>query len=1116
MVHVGVLSPVTGGFFFGEVLAGVVREVGALGGHVTLVQTLDAGRTGDEFIPSIAATPPVAFDTIDGFITIAWATPASYLDEMRAAGKTVVVVSNDLEGIDATTVVTDNDEGVRAAVDHLVAHGHDRIGFVGNIEQSDMRERHDAYKAAMRAHGLDTTGLIFQTRDHVEHGGRGAAQRIVAGRGCTAAIAATDRVALGLIQGLDQLGFRVPEDLAVVGFDDTEAGWYSTPPLATVRQRFDDLGSLAARLLVREVRGEAVEHMVHRTPARFIPRRSCGCGSPSTAETDSDAGRGLVTAVLDSIGLDAEGRPRAGLPKPEDADLGVLDAVITSTLERLHAPTSAPEVLRSLTETYVRLIGDLWARAREAGQPWAATLQYCLVRITSALTERQMVGCRRRINRLSTSFDEQYDVGMGLLGRVGTDPADLSWLDRLSVRAGCLGVWEGPPQDGRLRITGTYDRTGALGLGEGLGTVVPIAQFPPLALAASADPSASEATFVIPVRGSTGDHGFLAVVGTVDTEFGTGRAAYDHWAALLGAALREKGLLEKMRRSEERYAFASRAANDGLWEYDFASGEIYLSPRCRDLLGTEVDDASWVTLVHPEDRESVSATLTRAAGLSDTAFEVEYRTLRADGSSSWVLLRAFGVATESGGVARLVGSLSDISQRRELEDQLRHAALFDPVTDLPNRRLFLDRLSVAMEQPRRRPGARYAMLFLDLDGFKLVNDSLGHLAGDQLLQVIGGRLRGQLRSVDTAARFGGDEFALLLSDPVPDELLVVAARIQDRISEPVMLGEHEVSVTASIGIAVSESGYTDAEDVLRDADIAMYHAKETERGSACLFDPAMHERAVGRLNIRSALLTALAEKQFVVHYQPVVALDGAALTQFEALVRWAHPKRGILLPGEFLPAMEGNATIVALGHQVLDQICAQLAAWRQTYAGPLAVSMNLAHREFWAPDLLAIVRSALERHAVPAECIILEITESVIMTDPEAARGIMDELHAEGIRLHIDDFGTGQSSLHALRTFPVDALKIDGSFIRELTMDPTGAALVRTIVAMGDALGLDVVAECVETAEQADALRGMGCSTAQGWLYAKAMPGHLAGQLLGTRVGRDGADKPAARTRWST
>ena len=310
-----------------------------------------------------------------------------------------------------------------------------------------------------------------------------------------------------------------------------------------------------------------------------------------------------------------------------------------------------------------------------------------------------------------------------------------------------------------------------------------------------------------------------------------------------------------------------------------------------------------------------------------------------------------------------------------------------------------------------------------------------------------------------------------------------------------MLGDQEVTITASVGITSSEN-YDDAEEILRDADIAMYRAKETERGTACVFDPVMHERAVARLRARSTITAALEARQFVVHYQPIVDLHGGALRQFEALVRWDHPERGLLLPGEFLASVENTQSMITLGRQVLDQVCAQIAQWRREADVDVCVSVNISHREFWNPELLPVVQSTLERHGVPPQCLVLEITEGVIMTDPGVAQEIMAGLHEAGLQLHIDDFGTGQSSLNALRRFPVDALKIDGSFIRDLGPEqPT--ALVTAIVAMAAALQLEVVAECVETPEQAEQLRAMGCTTAQGWLYSGAVPADDARALLG-------------------
>src|SRR5690606_9200332 len=407
---------------------------------------------------------------------------------------------------------------------------------------------------------------------------------------------------------------------------------------------------------------------------------------------------------------------------------------------------------------------------------------------------------------------------------------------------------------------------------------------------------------VEPVRTRDHEWGLLALV--VEIELGSARETYHHWAALLAAALEQRGLEAAVRTSEERYALVAQAARDGLWEFLPGSGTVYMSERARELVGvspTEPADAvSWVRNVHPVDVERLREATADAVRRPGSTVELEFRVVPSPEDERWLLYRALAVAGEDGRPARVVGSLSDIDHRKRLEEQLRLSALIDEVTGLPNRRLFLDRLRQAVERARRRPSSGYAVVFLDLDGFKLVNDSLGHLEGDRLLVTVAERLRAQLRSVDTAARFGGDEFAVLLVDPAPDEVLVIARRIQDAIAEPVRLAGEEVAVTASVGITTSDLRYADPEHVLRDADIAMYEAKSTERGTAAVFDPGMHARATGRLRERAELRTALEEHQFVLHYQPIVALDGTGVRHFEALVRWQHPERGLLLPGAFL------------------------------------------------------------------------------------------------------------------------------------------------------------------------------------------------------------------------
>lgn len=1108
MIHVGVLTPITGGFYYGAVVASVVRTVAAAGGHVTLVQTIDAGRSRQK-LPPAPDVPHIGWESFDGIVAVAQATNPASLRSAIGSGTPVVTIGNEID-IDAAQVVADNRDVVREVVDHLVGHGHGRLAFVGNLSQSDTLARWHGFRDGVESHGLDGPTLVT-TADHVETGGILAADAVVAA-GVTAVVAGTDRIALGLVSALRERGVRVPDDLAVVGYDDVEEGWWHDPPLTTVHQSIADLGTRAAELLLAELAGEP-RHGVHVLRSTFVARATCGCpvsqgGATPLGIADADA---LVAAVLAHLERERDASDAGDVL--DGSPLARLDGVLATTLARLHPSPPPPEAMLSFVEEVVDRFTALASDAAQRGAPDAVLLRRAAARTMIALRDHERRDTTERTERLAASIVDQYDVGIEVLSTAAGDPEQLAWLSKASTRIACLGLWEGDPADGVLRVAGVFDPEDRLTAA--MPATVRIEEFPPRALVEQADSSIDEVLYVVPVRGLNGDHGFLCVLGVCERVSRSDPATYahwatthNHWAAVLGVALRQKALLAHLGRSEERYSLAATAAKDGLWEWEAGSGHVYVSERCRELLGV-ADDApvtldTWVELAHPLDAARVAAELTRAVEQPGVPVEVEYRVADGTVPPHWVLTRCLAVASH-GVVQRVVGSVSDIQTRKDLEEQLRQEALYDNVTGLPNRRLFVDRLEAAVRHQSRAEATGFAVLFFDLDGFKLVNDSLGHLAGDELLRVVADRLRAALRPLDTAARFGGDEFAVLLVDPVPEDVLVVARRLQDRLAEPVTLGGQDVSVTASVGVTTSASRYEGADEVLRDADAAMYHAKGAQRGSASVFDPDMHVRATGRLQVRAELRAALDRGELVVHYQPVVALDGTAVEAFEALVRWQHPTRGLLMPGEFLPVMEDDGSIVRVGRLVLDEVCRQIAVWRAARPLPVTVAVNLSHREFWAPDLVVGVRDALERHGVPPEHLVLEITESVVVSRPEEARALLGALAALGVRLHIDDFGTGQSSLTALRTLPVHAMKVDGSFVRELASAPATRELLRVILDMGRVLGLDVIAECVETPEQAAILRGLGCTNAQGWLYAAAMPGAEAGALLGAPVVADGA-----------
>ena len=437
---------------------------------------------------------------------------------------------------------------------------------------------------------------------------------------------------------------------------------------------------------------------------------------------------------------------------------------------------------------------------------------------------------------------------------------------------------------------------------------------------------------------------------------------------------------------------------------------------------------------------------------------------------------------------------------REQEERLRYAALYDQLTGLANRTLFLERLRHSIVRAHRRPDYHFAVLLLDLDGFKVVNDSLGHLAGDQLLVQVAGRVRDCTRGIDTAARFGGDEFAILLDDIVDAvSPVVVAERVHDALKAPFRLGDEEVVVSSSIGISLSATGYDHAEDVVRDADTAMYSAKWRGKGSHAIFDVAMHTKAVGRLRTEAELRRALDMGELEAHYQPIMRLDTGQIAAVEALVRWRHPVRGLISPADFLPIAEETGLMLPMGRWMLGESCRQLRAWQRSGVAHdrLRVSVNVSNRQFWHGRLLEDVRDCITMTNIRPRDLCLEITEGVIMHDAKLARMMLTELHEMGVELHIDDFGTGYSSLEAICHLPIDALKIDRSFVSPLGSDRRSTELVRTIVLMGTNLGLEIIAEGIETAEQWEHLQRAGCTYGQGYLFSRPLPGAEATAFVG-------------------
>ena len=463
--------------------------------------------------------------------------------------------------------------------------------------------------------------------------------------------------------------------------------------------------------------------------------------------------------------------------------------------------------------------------------------------------------------------------------------------------------------------------------------------------------------------------------------------------------------------------------------------------------------------------------------------QVEREVTTGEGERRLVAWNVIALRDEQGAVSGSASIGVDITESRRTAEKLLHDAFHDSLTALPNRALFMDRLSHRLALQKRRPGTVFSVLFLDVDRFKVVNDSLGHVRGDELLVAIGHRLSACLRPGDTVARLGGDEFTILLEDVASEAHAVkVADRIQDELRAPFSLSGQEVFSGVSIGIAHGTAEYAGPEDILRDADTALYRAKAQGRGRSVEFDASMHQRAVALLHLETDLRRALDRRELRLHYQPVISLKTGRISGAEALVRWLHPERGLVQPAEFIPLAEETGLIVPIGAWVLVEACRQARQWQERLQLPLLeMGVNLSSKQFMQPDLVAQVAGVLRETGLSPRCLRLEVTESLLMENGARVADSMTELRAMGIRIDLDDFGTGYSSLSYLHQFPIDTLKIDRSFVQRMGTTEDGTQIVNTIMSLASSLDLDVVAEGVETAEQLAALRLLHCPSAQGY-----------------------------------
>jgi diguanylate cyclase (GGDEF)-like protein/PAS domain S-box-containing protein len=568
---------------------------------------------------------------------------------------------------------------------------------------------------------------------------------------------------------------------------------------------------------------------------------------------------------------------------------------------------------------------------------------------------------------------------------------------------------------------------------------------------------------------------------------------------------------QQLLKMQERYELAVAGANDCIWDSEAGVDQVYFSPRWNDLVGlppgTRVARMQdWLERVHPEDIAELERLLYQHPGGERRHFDNEHRLRHENGGYIWVYVRGVILPDEDGQTARMAGSISSIAKRKETEQELIHRALHDALTGLPNRVLFIDRLQQALRRFKRNQQLRFAVLYFDLDRFKFVNDSLGHAAGDTLLVSIARRLMSVIRPGDTVARMGGDEFAVLVSDFVDEsDAAQVAERIHKLFDQEFSIAGRGVFTSTSIGIAIAAEQYESPDEVLRDADLAMYRAKRSETENTVIFDTTMHQAAVSRLNLESDLRRAMARGEFIVYYQPIVTLGDRRIVAFEALLRWLHPDKGLLAPESFLSVIEDTGMLATLSWWVIEQACRQAQEWRRLFVNgsPLGMSVNVSASMFRAEHAVQRLKKLVLDSGFPPQDLSLEITERDCMDHEEATQAALGELRRFGIRIHMDDFGTGHSSLSYLQRCAYDTIKIDRSFVHSMAEQGESMAIIKTIVGLGRMLNMNVVAEGVESQSQLDALLALECPEGQGYWFSRPVPAAEAGELI--RRARHGA-----------
>lgn len=1000
---IAVASPYLVGFYFGGLLNSIHKAANELGMKVIVIRTSNERNHLDD---------PLAFQHVDGFIIVNNKTVHErFIERIHEYNKPIVGIGCEPDKINSAVIAPDNRSGVLKAMQLLIELGHRNIAFVGQMQSYNVDNpiRFLAYKEALALNQIPyNEELLFVTEDDGTVGAENAAKEIMSSSiPITAIFAATDLVAAYLIKTLTKAGYRIPEDIAVFGFDNSDLSITTQPSLSTIDQPIEEIGDLAVKELHKKMQQNIQSESEYiYVSTKLIIRDSCG-----------------------SV--------QAGLrPRTLDNRKYKLDHNINEYLNRV---------------------------------------------ILSA----------------------EY-TGRNLIKASSQEIKNLSWTHSTPIiRWGCLGLWTDDESSSKQLIVTPHYSTPT-----GSETNIPAEircsaeQFPPLEYIPEFVRNSNDGVITLhPIRTEYKDWGVLALYEQVN-ETSVMYDSSEYCFPLLSSALEMEALHEAVRFNEVKYRSTSeqleaviRTTTDGIWDWNLENNQLNFSERLQDMLqltklNSEPSLLQMMRVIHPDDRPIVKKSVLDRL-IHNIPFQKEIRINTLDGQKLWIYATAEVIRDADGNPIRMIGSIQDVTERKLTEEQITYLAYHDTITSLPNRTLFYDRLEKTIQQSRQA-NEKFAILLVDLDRFKNINDSYGHQLGDQLLQFIAAQLMKLAYDHITLARLGGDEFVILIPHINDDqEAIKLGTEILELISEPFTYDNFEFIVTGSIGISMYPRDGKDQDTLMKHVDKAMYKAKALGKNTVNLYEHEHENTLKQRINVETALRKALENDEFELFYQPQMDIHTQKVYGIEALIRWNSPERGIVAAAEFINIAEDIGLIVPMGEWVLKEACRQSKHWQDQGCEPFIMSVNISPYQFNQADFVQRVKDILSETKLDPKWLCLEITESTAIQNIELSGEMLEQLKQLGVSISMDDFGMGYSSLALLKRLPIDYVKIDKSFVREMTEDEDDQAIVNAIIAMSHSLKLQVVAEGVESKEQIHLLKKLKCNFIQGYYMSKPIAAHL-------------------------